>query len=74
MKVTGKPVPTSVGVSFIGYSLIVGTLILSSMKEAHSPLLYVLIFGGLFSGVPGALGVGIILENRRERGRTKTRH
>ena len=67
MKVTGKPVPTSVGVFFIGLALLAAAFVLSGAKEAHSPILYVCIFGGLFAGVPGVLGIGIVVENRRRR-------
>lgn len=67
MKVTGKPVPTSVGIFFIGFALLAGALILPGAKGAQSPILYVCIFGGLFVVVPAALGIGVVLENRRKR-------
>jgi hypothetical protein len=67
MRVTGKPVRTSVGFCFIALALIAAVLVLPGAKESQSPLLYVCIFGGLFVGIPAALGIGVVLENRRKR-------
>lgn len=67
MKVTGKPVPTSVGVFFIAYALVAAVLILPGAKGAQSPVLYVCIFGGLFVGIPAAVGIGVVFENLRKR-------
>lgn len=64
MKVTGKPVPTSVGIFFIGFALVAAVAVLSVAKGAQSPRLFVSIFGGLFVGVPAALGIGVVIENR----------
>lgn len=67
MKITGKPVPTSVGIFFIGFAILAAAIILPGTKGTQSPILYVCIFGGLFVGVPAALGIGVVLENRRKR-------
>jgi hypothetical protein len=67
MKVTGKSVRTSVGIFFIGFALLAAVVILPGAKGTKSPILYVCIFGGLFVGVPAALGIGIVIENRRKR-------
>jgi hypothetical protein len=67
MRVGGKPFPTSVGVFFIGFALLAAVAVLSGAKEAQSPFLFVCIFGGLFVGIPAALGIGVVLENRRKR-------
>ena len=67
MKVTGKPIPTSVGISFIAFALLAAALVLPGAKGAQSPILYVCIIGGLFIGIPAALGIGVVLENRRKR-------
>jgi len=67
MKVTGKPVPTSVGVFFIGFAFLAAVFVLPGAKEAQSPVLYVCTFAGLFVGIPAALGIGVVLENRRKR-------
>ena len=56
-----------VGVGFVAISLVTAFLILSSARDSASPLLYVCIFGGLFSAVPGILGVGIILDQLQHR-------
>ena len=66
MKVIGKPVPTSVGLFFIGFALLAAVAILSGAKGAHSPILFVCIFGGLFVGIPAALGIAVLIENRRK--------
>lgn len=67
MKVTGKPIRTSVGLFFIGIAIVSAISILPGAKSAQSPFLYVCILGGLFVGIPAALGIGIVLENRRKR-------
>ena len=67
MKVTGKHVPTSVGVFFIVFALIAAVIVSAGAKESQSPLLYVCIFGGLFVAIPVCVGVGVILENLRTR-------
>lgn len=67
MRVGGKSFPTSLGVFFIGFALLAAVAVLSGAKEAHSPFLFVCIFGGLFVGIPAALGIGVVLENRRKR-------
>jgi len=67
MMVGGKPFPTSLGVFFIGLALLAAVAVLSGAKEAQSPSLFVCIFGGLFVGIPAALGIGVVLENRRKR-------
>jgi hypothetical protein len=68
MKVTRKPVfPTSVGIFFIGFALLAAAFIFPGAKGAQSPVLYVFIFGGLLVGVPAALGIGVVVENRRKR-------
>jgi hypothetical protein len=67
MKVTGKPVWTSVGLFFIGFALLSAILILPGAKGAQSPFLCICIFGGLFVGIPAALGIAVVLENRRKR-------
>jgi len=67
MKVTGKPIRTSVGLFFIGIAFVSAISILPGAKSAQSPFLYVCILGGLFVGIPAALGIGIVLENRRKR-------
>jgi hypothetical protein len=66
MKVTGKPVPTSVGVICIALAVISAAVFLPDAKQSHSPFLYICIFGGLSVGIPGALGIAIVLENRRK--------
>jgi hypothetical protein len=66
MKVTGKPVPTSVGVFFIAFALVGAMLVFPSAKESQSPFLFDCVFGGIFVGVPAALGIGIVYENRRK--------
>ena len=68
MRVTGKPVRTSVGLCFIALALIAAGLVLPGAKESQEPLPYVCIFGGLFIGIPAALGIGIVLNNRRKLG------
>lgn len=66
MKVAGKPLPTSLGVSFIGIALLSAIGVFPGAKESQSPFLYDCIIGGIFVGVPAALGIGIVYENRRK--------
>ena len=69
MQVTGKPIATSVGVGFIAYAVIGAVLLMPGAKESQSPLLYVCIFGGLFVGVPGILGIAVVHENLHKKSR-----
>lgn len=73
MKVTGKPVRTSVGVGFLTIALFAAIVLLPNAHESQSPVLYVLLLGGLFVGVPAALGIEIIIENARGRRRNVSR-
>ena len=59
-----------VGVFFIAFSLVSAFLILVGARDSASPILYVCIFGGLFSAVPGILGVGIIADQLRHRSKS----
>jgi len=72
VKVSGKPVATSVGVFFIAFAVICAVLLIPSAKESHSPSLYLYIFGGLFVGVPAILGIAVVRENLRDRRRDQT--
>lgn len=55
--IAGRWLPRlSVGLSFIGIALLTAITILPGAKDSASPILYVIILGGLFVGVPGALG------------------
>jgi hypothetical protein len=66
MKVTGKPVPTSVGFFFIGFAILAAALLFPGARGSQSPVLYACIFGGLFVGIPAALGVAVVIENPRK--------
>ena len=54
-----------VGIFFVVLSVITGAIVIAGAKDAQSPVLFVCLFGGLFSGVPGALGIGAIVNHRR---------
>ena len=56
-----------VGISFVGLAIASGFFILPDAKKSASPILYVLILGGLFVGIPAALGIGVIIEQMRLR-------
>jgi hypothetical protein len=66
MKVTGRAVPTSLGFFLIVFAVVAAVAVLSGARGMQSPLLFVGIFGGLFVGVPAALGIGVVVENRRK--------
>ncbi len=65
MKVTGKPIRTSVGIYFLLFAIIAGIVALPDARHSQSPLLYVIVLGGLFVAIPATIGIAIILENRR---------
>lgn len=68
MRATTKAVPTSVGFFFISaFAVVAAVAVIAGAKGAQSPLFFVSIFGGLFVGVPVALGIGIVIENRRNK-------
>jgi hypothetical protein len=54
-------------------ALVASIITLPGANKAASPIMYVIIFGGLFVGVPGALGVGIVSEHLRERIKKRSR-
>jgi hypothetical protein len=70
VKVTGKPVATSVGVWFIAFAILSAVFLVPGAKNSESPFLYLCIFGGLFVGVPAVLGIAVISENVLKRGRS----
>jgi hypothetical protein len=57
----------SVGLSSIGIAVLAGIAMLPGAEGSASPILYVIILGGLCVGVPGALGVAIVSEHLRRR-------
>jgi len=56
-----------VGVFFIAFAVVAAAAIIGGAKDAQSPVLFMCLFGGIFSIVPGALGIGIIVNHRRIR-------
>jgi hypothetical protein len=54
-----------VGVFFVGFAILTGFFIVSNADGTQSPLLFICLFGGIFSLVPGALGIGVIVNHRR---------
>jgi predicted membrane-bound mannosyltransferase len=73
MKISGKPLPTSVGVGFVALALVTAILALPDANSSQSPWLYVCIIGGLFVGLPATLGIGVIVENIRTRRQERQR-
>jgi hypothetical protein len=69
MKVTGKPVPTGVGIVFIVLAAVSAVLVLRAAKESQSPLLFLCSFGGLFPAVFGILGIAIVHQNLHKKNR-----
>ena len=67
MKVSGKPVATSVGVFFIAFAVVLAAVLLPGAKYSRSPFLYVCILGGLFVGIPAILGIAVVRENLRNK-------
>jgi hypothetical protein len=54
-------------VFFIAFALIAAVLLLPGAKGSQAPLRYVCILGGLFVGIPAALGIGVVVANLRKR-------
>ncbi|MCU1241630.1 MAG: hypothetical protein JWO71_2356 [Candidatus Acidoferrum typicum] len=50
-----------VGVFFVAFAITGAILLLPGAAKSSSAVLYILIFGGLFVGVPATLGLGVIL-------------
>ena len=67
MRVSGKPIPTSVGVFFMAFAVILAALLVPGAKESRSPFLYLCTFGGLFVGVPAILGIAVVRVNLRNK-------
>jgi len=54
-----------------GRTRLVVVRLIRAMKVTGKPgptSVFVCIFGGLFAGIPAALGVSVVVENRRKRG------
>jgi hypothetical protein len=64
-----------VGVGFVAFAITSAIFLLPGATKSSSAVLYIIIFGGLFVGVPATLGLGIILtqlnlrKNRLGRGK-----
>lgn len=54
----------SVGLYFMAFSVIAAVAIVLGAKQTHAPLAFIFLFGGIFSIVPGALGIGIFVNHR----------
>jgi hypothetical protein len=65
-----------VGVFFVAFAIIGAILLLPGATQSSSAVLYILIFGGLFVGVPATLGLRVILVqlklHKNRYGREKT--
>jgi len=65
-----------VGVFFVAFAITAAILLLPGPAKSSSAVLYILIFGGLFVGVPATLGLGVILAQlklrKNQHGREKT--
>jgi hypothetical protein len=55
------PDKLSLGVFFVGLAIVTAIFLLPGAKHSASAVLYVLVLGGLFVGVPAALGIFIII-------------
>ena len=62
-----RPVKLQVGVFSLGYALLAAILALPGAQDAASPVLYVLIIGGIFVCVPATVGVGLVSSYLRDR-------
>ena len=70
---SGRRFGLDLGLFAIGLSLLTAGMVLPGAKDAASPTLYLICFGGLFVGIPAALGVGIVFEYLRDRNKTRRR-
>ncbi len=68
------PDKLSLGVFFVGFAALTAVFVLPGAKESASAVLYILIFGGLYVGVPAALGIGIIIQQLQFGKSQRTRH
>ena len=63
-----------VGLGFIAVALFIAVAFLPGIREARSPSLYVIIVGGIFVGVPAAVGIGLVsgrLQRRLRKGSSR---
>ena len=65
-----------VGVVCVAFAITAAILLLPGATKSSSAVLSILIFGGLFVGVPATLGLGVILAQlklrKNQHGREKT--
>jgi hypothetical protein len=68
MKIHLKSRRAQVGILGIVFSLVCAVIVLPGAKSAQAPFLYLLIFGGLFVGVPLAMAIGCLTGHLPVRG------
>ena len=67
-----------VGVGLVAFAITSAIFLLPGATKSSSTILYIIIFGGLFVGVPATFGLGIILtqlnlrKSRLRRGKMST--
>ena len=55
-----------VGAFFIGFAVLGAFLLLPDASESKSPTLYIVVLGGVFVGVPAALGIALVSGRLRQ--------
>ena len=55
------------GVFFIAYAFVTAIVFMPDARKAHSPILYIVVIGGIFVGIPAAIGIGIVSGYLRRR-------
>ena len=73
MKTDLKSPRLQTGILFIVFSVVMAAVVLPQARQAQSPVLFVIIFGGLSSGLPLAMGIGCLTGHLPVRGERKRR-
>jgi hypothetical protein len=73
MRVDLKSRRVQVGISGIVFAIVCAALVLPGAKNAQSPVLYVVLFGGLFVGLPLAMAIGCLTGHLPVRGERNRR-
>ena len=74
MKIDLRSPRTKTGIGGIVFSVIMAAVVLPHASQARSPVLFVIIFGGLAVGLPLGMGIGCLTGHLPVRGERKSDH
>jgi hypothetical protein len=58
-----QPTPTQIrrrGIFLVAFAVLAAAIFLPDVRKAPSPLLYIVVIGGIFVALPAAIGIAVI--------------